>query len=240
MIFDKLITDEEQVIQLVSESIERETGCLITYFNQHCFNIYSSESDYKNLIDKNFTTYIDGTGLRIALRLCGYKISSTFNASDLNEKLFNYFIDKNCSAYLVGGKIPENIITDENSNKLKPAGYLQGFFKPEEEESIIQKIIDNEPDIIIVGMGVPRQEQFSIKLANKMKGARIICVGNFLEFYFGTVKRIPKMFRNSGFEWIYRLISEPERLWKRYLLGIPKFFFLLIKKCFSINKQQIQ
>ena len=240
MIFDKLITDEKQVIQLASESIEKDKGCLVTYFNQQCFNIYSSDNDYKNLIDKNFTTYIDGTGLRIALRLCGYKISSTFNASDLNEKLFKFFFDKNCSVYLVGGKIPMNIITNENSNKLKPTGYLQGFFKPEEEEVIIQKIIDNEPDVIIVGMGVPRQELFSIKLANKMKEARIICVGNFLEFYFGTVKRVPKMFRNKGVEWIFRLILEPKRLWKRYLFGIPKFFFLLLKECLSINKQQTQ
>lgn len=236
MIFDKLITDEGLVIQLVSEAVEKRMGCLITYFNQHCYNIYFSDKSYKELIDKKFTTYIDGTGIGFALKLFGRKISSPFNASDLNEKLFNYFIDKKYSVYLVGGKISENIITQKSSNKLKPAGYLQGYFKSEEEEGLIQKIIEHKPDVVIVGMGVPKQELFSAKLAEKMPGKIIICVGNFLEFYFGTIKRIPKNFRNTGIEWIYRLFLEPKRLWRRYILGIPKFFYLLLKEYSNVNK----
>ncbi|MCH7517195.1 MAG: WecB/TagA/CpsF family glycosyltransferase [Bacteroidetes bacterium] len=83
--------------------------------------------------------------------------------------------------------------------------------------------------VIIIGMGVPRQELLAFNISKRAKVILIICVGNFLEFYFGTKKRIPKIFRNTGVEWLYRLISEPRRLWKRYLVGIPIFLFRILK-----------
>jgi N-acetylglucosaminyldiphosphoundecaprenol N-acetyl-beta-D-mannosaminyltransferase len=82
-------------------------------------------------------------------------------------------------------------------------------------------------------MGVPLQEKIAFELSKRINGLQIICVGNFLEFYFGTIKRAPKFLHNSGFEWIFRLLTEPRRLWKRYLIGIPVFIariILLIKK----------
>ena len=60
--------------------------------------------------------------------------------------------------------------------------------------------------------------------------------GNFFEFYLGTIKRIPKIYRNIGIEWIYRFFQEPKRLWKRYFIGIPLFIFGVIKLKLSINK----
>ena len=235
MIFDKLLTDEKKIMQFVSDSLEGRTSCLLTYFNQHCFNIYSSDENYRNLIDSKFATYIDGMGIRFALKLFGHKISAPFNASDLNEKLFDFFARKNYSIYLIGGDISEEIIYGPSSNKLNLKGYIKGFFNAEEEEFFLQQITDSKPDVVIVGMGVPKQEAFSEKLSNKINRVSIICVGNFLEFHYGTIKRIPTIFRNLGIEWIFRLFSEPGRLWKRYILGIPLFFYLLVKEYYAVN-----
>ena len=236
MNFRKLITNERQVIQLVSDSFDQKTKYPITYFNQHCFNIYTKNKDYKYLIDEVFQTYIDGTGIRLALNLFGYKTSSRFNASDLNEKLLKYFKNKNYRVYIVGGNIPRELIFNRVSHKLIPFGYNDGYFKRKDESGIIQKIIDSNPEVIIVGMGVPKQELFSAKLAEELPGKTIICVGNFLEFYYGTINRIPRIFRNLGVEWIFRLISEPKRLWKRYIIGIPIFFVLVVKEYFRKGK----
>jgi N-acetylglucosaminyldiphosphoundecaprenol N-acetyl-beta-D-mannosaminyltransferase len=236
MILRKLITNEKDILKLVANSVEQKSGSLVTYFNQHCFNKYYSDSDYKRVIDEQFEVYADGIGIRIALRLFRLKIFTKFNASDLNEKLFQLFISKNLRIYLVGGNFSPSLTAFYN-DKMNICGYSNGFYESSIEINLIQNIKNCDPDVIIVGMGVPRQELFSAKLSVQLEEKIIICVGNFLEFYFGTIKRIPKGFRNLGIEWIFRMAIEPRRLWKRYIIGIPIFFFLIIKEYFSIKNR---
>ncbi len=232
LIFDKLITSEEETLRLINNRDRLLNNCLITYFNQHCYNIYSSNKVYQLLIDKNFKTYIDGIGIFLVMKIFRYPMGSRFNATDLNEKFLQYFIERNYKVYIVGGKFSKDLLTSSN-RKLNLIGYRDGFFTDSEEEELLLDICAKDPDVIIVGMGVPKQEFFSIRLSNRLKGKSIICVGNFLEFYLGTIKRIPKSFRNIGVEWIFRMISEPGRLWKRYIIGTPLFFFLVMKEYFS-------
>ena len=70
---------------------------LLTYLNQHCFNIYNTNNNYEDVLDNYFTIYSDGSGMHLALKyLFGIKFKS-FNATDLNERILNYFIDNNIS-----------------------------------------------------------------------------------------------------------------------------------------------
>jgi exopolysaccharide biosynthesis WecB/TagA/CpsF family protein len=231
-IFNKVITAQEIVLKLVQSRNNSLSNCLITYFNQHCYNIYSTNKDYQLLIDDYFKIYLDGMGMLLALKIFGYRVKKIFNATDLNEKLFQYFTDSGYKIYIVGGKLSKNMIMS-SGKKINLIGYRNGFFTDKEERELINDICSMDPDVIMVGMGVPRQEFFSVRLSEKLKGKTIICVGNFLEFYFGTIKRIPKVLRNLGIEWIFRMVAEPRRLWKRYVIGIPVFFFLLVKEYFA-------
>ncbi|MBK6915089.1 MAG: WecB/TagA/CpsF family glycosyltransferase [Ignavibacteriales bacterium] len=109
-------------------------------------------------------------------------------------------------------------------------------FLDTEFENVIEKIRTAKPDVIIIGMGVPKQEIVAEKLSRSINASLFLCVGNFFEFYFGTAKRIPVRFRNKGIEWIYRLFHEPKRLWKRYLIGIPLFILRVIRFKLTLNK----
>ncbi|MHB1686876.1 MAG: WecB/TagA/CpsF family glycosyltransferase [Ignavibacteriaceae bacterium] len=131
--------------------------------------------------------------------------------------------------YIIGGNFSEIQIQRTVTKGLIICSYKNGFFKSDEDAEIIYDIKKNNPDVIIIGMGVPKQEFFAGKLMQNINGKEIICVGNFLEFYFGNVKRIPKTFRNLGIEWCYRLLTEPKRLWNRYIFGIPIFMKSVIK-----------
>ena len=82
-------------------------------------------------------------------------------------------------------------------------------------------------------MGVPRQELFADKLSEMLPNKVIICVGIFFEYYFGTTRRAPEIFQKIGMEWMFRLLYEPRRLWSRYVIGIPKFIFGILKVKFS-------
>jgi len=85
-------------------------------------------------------------------------------------------------------------------------------------------------------MGVPKQEIFAEKLSQSQNSKVIICVGNFFEFYFKLKKRAPVFVQNIGMEWLFRLFTEPSRLWKRYLIGIPVFFFKIFRIKFFRDK----
>jgi len=226
----KIITAENEVISLIKDYRDLNRNLLLTYYNQHCFNLYNTNYSYKKILDEKFNIFMDGTGIFYALKIFGHKNIERFNASDFNEKLFELFKTTREKLYIIGGNFTNDKLQIFKSKGLNFCGYQNGFFTSESENKIIDNIKKAEPDVIIIGMGIPNQEIFASKLNGKLVGKKIICVGNFLEFYLGTVKRIPKFFRNLGIEWLFRLITEPTRLWKRYIFGIPLFVFFVLKE----------
>lgn len=229
MLFNKIIKTESEVLNIVIDSISTNENLLLTYLNQHCFNIYYSNSYYRDLLDNSFTVFLDGVGVYSALKFLGYKNIQKFNATDLYTKLFQHFSEIKTEIFLLGGNFTDKLISlKAEEKKLIISGYQAGFFKDEELNSIIEYIMKISPEVLIIGAGVPKQEIMAARIAASINNITILCVGNFLEFYFGTKKRAPKILRLSGLEWIHRLLTEPVRLWKRYLIGIPYFFFLIL------------
>jgi N-acetylglucosaminyldiphosphoundecaprenol N-acetyl-beta-D-mannosaminyltransferase len=98
----------------------------------------------------------------------------------------------------------------------------------EEDQEDISKINTSEANIILVGRGCPRQEIWVANHLGKINGA-MLAVGAAFDFYAGTVKQAPKWMQDAGFEWLFRLIQEPQRLWKRYLFTNSTFVFLFLK-----------
>jgi len=230
MIFDKIIKDENEVKSRVKESLNKNSNLLLTYFNQNCYNHYISDSHYRGLIDNRFTVYLDGIGIYFALKYLGYESVENFNASDFNYSLFELFAAESKRIFLIGGDFSEkNIFKKTKTDFINIVGYSSGFFENRDYGNLVKSISSKAPNVVIIGMGVPKQEFLAAELSKLITVDEIICVGNFLEFYFGTKPRIPSLLRNIGIEWLFRLISEPKRLWKRYLLGVPKFIANIIR-----------
>lgn len=229
MLFKEIITEESIVLDLINSCISKHNRLLLTYINQHCFNIYSTNQNYKDLIDNKFTIYADGIGMNLINRILFNRRYKQFNATDLNEKIFNRLIETKIRFYILGGNFEEKKIKDKFNSNENYVGYSSGFFTETEFERISNTINNLKPEVIIVGMGVPKQEIITEKLSQIIDASLFLCVGNFFEFYFGTMKRIPNRFRDKGIEWIYRIFEEPKRLWKRYILGIPLFILRVLK-----------
>ncbi|MFC2102926.1 WecB/TagA/CpsF family glycosyltransferase [Bacteroidota bacterium] len=237
MIFEKLYNLESDVLTLVEKRHKEKEGLLLTYFNQHCYNIYNSNQEYKHLMENEFEIFLDGTGIYYALKLHGFKNIQRFNATDFNEKIFNYFSEHGVRLFLIGGKFDDKFINEKASQKeINVLGYQNGFFLQSDFPLISEKIRRASPEAIIIGMGVPKQELIAFQIKQVFKQELIICVGNFFEYYFGTKRRAPEIFRKTRMEWFYRFLSEPRRLWKRYLIGIPFFIYNILKQYFRIKK----
>jgi len=140
------------------------------------------------------------------------------------------------SLFLVGGMFDKRIVTEKASQKnINILGYQDGFFGEDKNQSLINNINKVSPDAVIIGMGVPKQEFTAVVISQNIQCKLVVCVGNFLEYYFESQKRAPKIFRIVGLEWLFRLISEPVRLWRRYLFGIPVFLYNVLKMRFYSN-----
>ena len=160
---------------------------------------------------------------------------------DLMENLVELAYQKGYKIYCMGAK--EEVVSKviqkykkEYSEELI-AGYRNGYFKPDEEEEIARDIANSGAQILFVAISTPKKENFLFNHKEKLSSLNFIMgVGGSFDVIAGKTKRAPVWMQKNGLEWLFRLIQEPKRMWKRYLFGNTKFILLTIKHILKNNK----
>jgi N-acetylglucosaminyldiphosphoundecaprenol N-acetyl-beta-D-mannosaminyltransferase len=116
------------------------------------------------------------------------------------------------------------------------AGYEHGYFSEEEEDEVDRRIRESEADILIVAMGVPRQEVWIHQHLANLDISVAMSFGGLFDYFSGRVPRAPQWVREMGMEWIYRLIQEPRRMWRRYLVGNGVFLYHVLRERFRTRR----
>ena len=179
----------------------------------------------------------DGMSIVWAARFLGHKIKERVPGIDLMENLVRLAHKKNYNCYFLGAKeqVVKKIVdhySDKYSNQII-AGYRNGYFDIEEEKMIIDQIIKSRPNFLFVAMTSPKKEIFLNKYKAKLKSVNLIMgVGGSFDVISGEVKRAPLFMQKIGLEWFYRFAQEPERMWRRYLIGNLKFLIIIFKARF--------
>lgn len=107
-------------------------------------------------------------------------------------------------------------------------------FSEEQSREMIEAINAADPDLLWIGMTAPKQEKWTYQHWNELNiHCHCGCIGAVFDFYAGTVKRAPLWWQSHGLEWLHRLISEPRRMWRRYLIGNTKFLWYMMGEKFS-------
>lgn len=234
MIFNKALTNPSDVLNKVLNSLDIQESLLLTYFNQHCFNIYSGDVEYRKLLDTKFDIYQADLGVFLALKILFNRKINRIDATAMNQVILDELIRGKIPLVIVGGNFDYKFIQDETKRRgINLVAYNTGYFEEAQTGSIIMELSKKKTRVFFVGMGVPKQELFAEKLLRIQDPKVVICVGNFFEFYFGTKKRTPVFIKKIGMEWMFRLITEPGRLWNRYLIGIPLFIYRILKLKFE-------
>lgn len=197
------------------------------------FQAYSV-ADYK-LCDSQILVY--------ASRFLGTPIQEKLSGSDFFPAFYTYHRDnENIKIFLLGAeqgvasraqhrinrKVGRSIIVGSHSPSF-------GFEKNEAECLAIVEMINNSgATVLAIGVGAPKQEKWIYKYRHLLPNIKIfLAIGATINFEAGNVKRAPKWVSDAGLEWLYRLLAEPKRLWKRYLIeGLP-FFWLVLKQKFN-------
>jgi N-acetylglucosaminyldiphosphoundecaprenol N-acetyl-beta-D-mannosaminyltransferase len=222
------------------EIIFSENIRTVTCANQYYLNLAYENTDYLKNLNTFDLIFPDGVGLKWA---AGIKDGSEIvkkleriNGSDIYPEIINRIFNENLSMYILGDS---QIVLDtalknilDKYRGIKITGTHNGYFDPS-DESIIEEINSSNPFLIIVGLGAPRQEEWINKWKSKLKANKIVAVGGGLRIIAGNRSRGPLWVRNIGLEWLVRLVTEPAKTWKRYIIGIPVFIYRVLKQKFQ-------
>jgi len=195
--------------------------------------------DYAQYIRECDIVTADGIGLLIAGRLYGKPFPERVTGTDLMPKLAELGAKKGWKFYFLGSMPGVAEKAHQNLKKKYPGfrvvGVHDGYFSENEEKKIVNDIKGKKPDILMVCMGALKQERFIKKYQDKINIPLAFGIGALFDFYACKFKRAPKWMQNSGLEWLFRLIQEPRRLWKRYLIGNFVFMFAVFKEYLKIK-----
>ncbi|MBE9178843.1 WecB/TagA/CpsF family glycosyltransferase [Oculatella sp. LEGE 06141] len=186
----------------------------------------------------------DGMPLVWMMKLLGVRKQNRVAGMDILVALCQQAPERNVSIFFVGS---ETEILEAMRVRLKrefPHLQIAGMeplpfrpMTPEEDEALIQKVNDSQAGIVAVSLGCPKQEYWMGQHKGKIQSV-MIGLGGVFPVYAGIHKRAPFWVREMGLEWLYRLVQEPRRLWKRYTKTIPPFVWLALKQLIAQPKSQ--
>jgi exopolysaccharide biosynthesis WecB/TagA/CpsF family protein len=215
----------EQALEEI-DGWERGQPRMLAYVNAHTLNQSVSDACFRDALNQADLILNDGFGLSLAARMRGESFPENLNGSDFTRRLLGLAARRGWSTFLLGGEagIAEAAARKlgETIDGLRIVGVCDGF-SGESEERLAERVRGSQADLLILALGNPLQELWLTRnLADT--GVHIgVGVGAFLDFTAGKVRRAPRWMNALGVEWCFRLIQEPRRLWRRYIVGNPLF-----------------
>ena len=175
----------------------------------------------------------DGMPVVWASRLLGQPLPERVTGIDLFFNLLERAEQEGWRVYFLGAK--EEVVTEVVSRtrvrhpKLAIAGHRNGYWKPEQEQAVVDAVTAAQPDILFVAINSPRKEEFLAKYQREMRVPFAMGVGGTFDVMAGLTKRAPVWMQRFGFEWFYRFLQEPRRMFHRYFIDDIDFFWLLAR-----------
>ncbi len=201
----------------------------MAFVNPDCLNVAWKNGEYRNALLEADRVLPDGIGIHLGCRMLGQALQANVNGTDMFPLLCEAAAREQLPIYLLGARpdiaqaAAENMV--QRYPQLKIVGARDGYFQPEEEEAVVDAINCSGARILLVAFGAPRQELWLRRWRDRLVPPVSMGVGGLFDFYSGRIARAPVWMREMGLEWVFRLMQEPGRMWRRYVIGNPLFLF---------------
>jgi N-acetylglucosaminyldiphosphoundecaprenol N-acetyl-beta-D-mannosaminyltransferase len=217
------LTMDHAIAEIVAATDGNGPPRQISFVNADCVNLAHRNARYREALAGSTRVFADGIGMKIAGRILGSEIRENLCGTDVFPRLCAALAEANKSIYLLGARPGVAQAACEWISRTHPAvriaGFQDGYYDSAHEPAIVAAIAKSRPDVLLVAFGAPKQELW-IAQHLAASGARVaLGVGGLFDYYSGRIPRAPLWVREIGMEWVWRLIQEPGRLWKRYLAG---------------------
>lgn len=239
------VTLDEAVNKIVEAAVNHKHGLVVTPNVDHIV-LMERDHEMRSIFQQALFRFADGMPLVwLSHLLFQNPLPERVAGSDLFPAVCQAAARENLSVFFLGGNPG---VAEAAAAKLRvknPDLIVSGIYCPpfgfeldtEETNQIISKINDSGARILFIGVGSPKQEKWAYSNLASLNTGPILCIGASFDFIAGTVKRAPRFIQKSGFEWLWRLIKEPRRLWRRYILRDSRFIFLAFRELINIKKK---
>lgn len=224
----------QETVSLVEQKIRDKKPTHLLGVNADKINSLGIDDKYDDIIKNAEIINADGASLVIASKILKHPLPERVAGIDLMQSLLDASEKKNYSVYFLGSKqeVVEKMLSNFHSDypKLNVSGYRNGYFTEAEWPTVSGDLKKKQPDIIFIGITSPIKEYLIDYLMRDSVNSIFMGVGGSFDVLSGNINRAPMWYQNHNLEWLYRLLQEPKRLFKRYLFGNIKFILLVLRE----------
>lgn len=223
--------DMNQTIEKIEETIKQKKICQHVAVNVSKFMEMRKDPHLKKIIEDCQIISADGMPLVWVSKLMGNPLPERVAGVDLFQELIKLCSEKGYRPFFFGARewVVKSVVDNYKAKypDLNVAGYRNGYYSKEEEVSIAKTIRESRADMLFVGFSSPMKEIFLKKWMPVMSVHFCMGVGGSFDIVAGKTKRAPGWMQKTGLEWLYRVIQEPRRMWKRYAKTNPAFVWVI-------------
>lgn len=231
------VLNEDETVSLVEKYVLKKEPLHLIGVNADKINALNKNPRLKKIVNSCGIINADGASVVLASKFLGMPLPERVAGIDLMLRLIKLSADKGYTVYFLGAK--ENVVTKtakvlkSRYSELKVLGTHDGYFNEKKWIDISNELKSLKPDFVFVGITSPTKEYLVEFLQNNGNNSVFMGVGGSFDVISGEIKRAPRWVQNINFEWLYRVIQEPKRLFKRYLFGNFAFLTKIMKAKFS-------
>ena len=228
----------ESLVNFISKTISMGRKGRAVYINIHTINLAQDLIWFRDFINASDVAYCDGYGVKWGAHFLGLRIPERLSPPDWIAMLAAECSREHYSVYLLGARpgVAEKVslVIKQQFDQINIVGTHHGYFNKSlqsaENKAVVQAINNACPDILLVSLGMPLQEHWLMENWESLRVKFALPVGALFDYMANELPRAPRWMTDHGLEWLGRVIIEPRRLWRRYLLGNPRFLWRLIKE----------
>jgi N-acetylglucosaminyldiphosphoundecaprenol N-acetyl-beta-D-mannosaminyltransferase len=236
--------DPVNVAELLARilGIVRQGGhALVLHVNVHGLNLCYDDPALRSFFNAAPVVFSDGAGVVLAARILGEYLPERMTGADWAWQLAAFAESEGLSLFLLGARPG---VAESAASRLKGRypnleiacvhhGYFDQTAGASENEAVLAQINATRPDVLLVGFGMPLQERWLMRNWERLDAHVALTGGAVFDYVSGELKRGPRVLTDNGFEWLARLLIEPGRLWRRYVIGNPLFLLRVLRQRLS-------
>ncbi|MBT3783792.1 WecB/TagA/CpsF family glycosyltransferase [bacterium] len=220
----------EELHNRISEAVKHQHSIEILNLNAHGVNLCFDDPEFFEILKTTQHIFCDGEGVRFAVNQRGGEIPYRITYADWMPQFLSWAQEEGLRVFFYGArqavlqKAVERV--HQTFPRLNLCGSVHGYVS---EELAVAEIIRAAPHVVFVGLGMPLQEKWIRRNKDRISVNCCLSAGAAFDYLAGTVPRAPGFFRKFGMEWFFRYLIEPRRMFKRYILGNPKFLYRVFR-----------
>ncbi len=227
-----------EIMENIRQAIISSKKIMVSNVNIHALNLAYTLPWFRAFLNRSEIVFCDGFGVILGARLLGIRLRHRNTPPDWLGALSRLCAQQGYTLYFLGGQPGVAARAAQKLTASAPGlqvlGCQHGYFDKSptspENESVLAEINRLRPDLLLVGFGMPAQERWLQENWQRLPVHAALPVGAAFDYVAGEVRRAPRWMTDHGLEWLGRLLIEPRRLWQRYLIGNPLFFWRVLKQ----------